>query len=73
MKTKIEVNLKPFIVPNFVVADEGKEGDDRSWPLEALDAETLDRMCNDFRDGVFKKAKKQQPARCAVHSAGGGQ
>lgn len=71
MKAKLELELRPFTVPNFVLVDppikqEGStvDSDATSYPLEAIDAETLDRMCDQFRDAVFKKAKKQQPARC---------
>lgn len=63
MKTTIEVTLKPFTVPNFVVVESmpGKDG----LPLSALDSLTLDRMCSEFRIAVFKKAGKEQPPTCA--------
>ena len=64
MKAKIDVELQPFMVPNFVRlcaarAENEKEAD--AIPLSALDSMTLDRLCDDFRDAVFKKAGKQQP------------
>jgi hypothetical protein len=67
MKATIEVKLRPFTVPNFVIAESdtaAAKDDGVSYPISALDAATLDQMCSDFRDGVFKKAGKQQPPRC---------
>lgn len=62
MKAKIEIELKPFNIPNFAIAERHEPGDDeRSFPLALIDANTLDRMCEDFRNAVFKKAGKQQP------------
>lgn len=66
MKATIEVRLRPFIVPNFVIAESdtaAAKDDGVSYPLTAIDAETLDRMCSEFRDAVFKKASRQQPPR----------
>lgn len=66
MKTQIEIDLKPFTVPNFVIAandlkarEEGCEN--QSFPLAYLSSETLDQMCREFRDAVFEKAGKRQP------------
>lgn len=65
MKTFIEVKLKPFGVPNFVVRDSdpvaGRE--QQSFPLSELSAETLEAMCEEFTREVFKKANKQRPPR----------
>lgn len=62
MKTKIEVEIKPFIIPNFVTI----EGDEnaKGVPLSALDSYALDKLCTDFREGVFGKAGKSQPPIC---------
>lgn len=69
MKVKIEVIIKPFIVPNFVI-QEVMPGDRQDGftategiPLSMIDADTLWRMCSDFTDAVFKKAGKEQPPR----------
>jgi len=67
MRATLQVELQPFLVPNFVRAV-GKVGLKQDglqelpgYPLSDLDAETLSRLCDDFRDEVFKKAGKQQP------------
>lgn len=71
MKATLEVTLKPFTVPNFVLVEEAPvsrgEGFSPSEgiPLSALDSLTLDRLCNQFRAEVFKKAGKEQPPTCA--------
>jgi hypothetical protein len=62
MKTKIEVDLAPFTVPNFVRVEEEDTGKERTAiALSELDSLTLDQMCREFRDNVFKKAGKQTP------------
>lgn len=66
MKTKIELDLKPFTAPNFVLAvNPDPVGQDFSYPLSIIDAVTLERMCDDFRNSVFEKAKKSPPPRDA--------
>lgn len=57
MKALVELNLKPFTVPNFAVSD-GFEG---SQPLRALSDETLYAMCKEFVQSVYKKANKKNP------------
>jgi|KBSMisStandDraft_5_1062788.scaffolds.fasta_scaffold213064_5 hypothetical protein len=70
MKAKIEIELQPFTVPNFVLTvQEPRPKQDGiqetpKYPLSELDPETLDKLCDEFRDAVFAKAGKQQPARC---------
>ena len=67
MRIKIEREIKPFQVPNFVViVTEPKprqEGfhPENSIPLSDLDASTLWKLCDDFKDSVFRKAGKAQP------------
>lgn len=67
MKATIEINLKPFNVPNYVIADsKPKPRDDgfeeeKKYHLSDLDSGTLLKLCNDFKDSVFKKAGKQHP------------
>lgn len=67
MSIEIRIQLKPFTVPNFVIA-EGRinprqEGFKKlpSYPLSELSSETLDEMCAEFRRGVFAKAGKPLP------------
>lgn len=69
MKTKIEIDLKPFKTPNFVLVNEkvGERqdgvGEVRSFPLSELDSDTLEQLCEDFTNEIFKKTKKQRPER----------
>ena len=61
---KHTIELHPFMVPNFVrqVAPVGKRED--GWqetpaiPLAELSVETLEALCAEFREGVFRKAGK---------------
>ncbi len=58
MKVKIETELKPFTVPNYVI----KKGDhDSSYHLSELSAEDLEIMCDEFKQAVFEKAGKSRP------------
>lgn len=61
IKATIEVTLRPFTVPNFVLCERPDDGPEPCYPLSEVDAITLDRLCNEFRDAVFAKAGKQQP------------
>ncbi len=67
MKATLQIELQPFLVPNFVraVGKPGKREDGlqepHAYPLSDLDPSTLDRLCSDFRDEVFRKAGKSQP------------
>ena len=71
MKTTIDIEIKPFVVPNFVVQilPVGKKDD--GWkpsegiPLSELSSETLYKLCKDFTDDVFQKAGKPQPPKAA--------
>ena len=69
MKATIELELKPFSVPNYVLTvpkiGERQDGlvEAPKYALKDLDVETLDQLCNEFRDSVFKKANKDQPTR----------
>ena len=63
MKTKIEVKLKSFSIPNFVLIDDDHKtttGEDRTLPLSMIDSLTLEKMCEEFTNSVFRKAKKKQ-------------
>lgn len=65
MKALIEVKLKPFTVPDFVLADESPKerqygfSEGRAYALSELDAETLEALCWKFKQEVFAKAGKQ--------------
>ena len=70
MKAQIEIELQPFEVPNFVLTVQEprpkQEGfqETPKYPLSHLSPETLERLCNEFRDAVFAKAGKQHPPKC---------
>lgn len=65
----MNVTLKPFTVPNFVIAErppvrrEDGFREAPSYPLSEVDAEELSAMCDAFRAGVFQKAGKMDPRR----------
>lgn len=67
MEVNIKLKLKPFTTPNFVLVDEPSKprgegfSEGRKFALSELDAETLERMCDDFTREVFKKSGKQRP------------
>lgn len=69
MKVNINVELKPFTVPHFVLTVSApkprQEGftESQKYALSDLDASILDKLCNQFRDDVFDKAGKRQPPR----------
>ena len=58
------IKLQPFRVPNFVLTDPkiGKREDGfyekPKYALNELDAATLDLLCEQFREDVFRKAGK---------------
>ena len=63
----MKLKLKPWIVPNFVCAEQKvglrQEGfkEPPKWHVSECDAETLDAMCKEFRRGVFANAQKDDP------------
>lgn len=67
MEVNIKMKLKPFMVPNYVIAEvEAKprqEGFQEAYKLRLsdLDSLALDKLCREFRGSVFRKAGKQQP------------
>lgn len=67
MKATLDVELEPFTVPNFVRIrhPDPKAEDIITVPIGTVDSLTLDRMCNEFRDSVFKKAGRTPPPTCA--------
>lgn len=63
MKPPFEWALRPFQVPNYVVAECPQDG---PWgaigfALKDIDAEALAQLCNEFRAAVFAKAGKADP------------
>lgn len=61
----IEVSLKPFMVPNYVIEQTPGEEEGRSIKLSELDPITLAQLCREFTTEVFKRAGKSQPPGCA--------
>lgn len=64
MKIKLELHIKPFNVPNYVLASIPGQ-DDTTIPLKQVSADDLDKLCDDFRNAVFRNAGKQQPPEAA--------
>jgi hypothetical protein len=67
MKVKLDVELKPFNVPSFVFIgtpprsrEEGVKFDS-GIALRDVSAETLEKLCEEFTNAVFKKAGKHRP------------
>lgn len=67
MAIETQIKLQHFRVPNFVLTEPnvGRREDGFSeapkYALNELDAATLDLLCDQFREDVFKKAGKQDP------------
>jgi len=67
MKAKLDVELKPFNVPNFVIIGsllrpEGERDKfENGIAISNVSAEALEKLCEEFTDAVFKKAGKQRP------------
>jgi len=62
MKTTLELEVKLWSPPNFVNAkNPDGVGQDFSIPLTQVDANTLERLCDEYRDAIFEKAGKRRP------------
>jgi len=67
MKIKMEVDLVPMTVPNYVIAvtPPGKRQDGFAegpkYKLSELSEQVLSQLCNEFRAEIFKKAGKDDP------------
>jgi len=62
MKAAITVDLKPFTVPNYVIVkNTGKSGQVKQYALGELDADLLERLCEEFTNSIFKRAGKKRP------------
>lgn len=65
----MNIELQPWQTPNFVIGvisarsrQEGFKPDTApKWALKEVDAETLAKMCDDFRAEIFRKANKPDP------------
>lgn len=69
MKVKIEIDLQPFSVPNFVltVPKRGRHEDELpKYALADLDSDTLFDLCAEFVSDIYKKADKRQPASIVI-------
>lgn len=72
MKATIEVKIKPFQVPDFVLAEtEAKlkqEGmtEVPKYALSDLSVDTLEALCEKFTKSVFEKAGKGRPPQVCV-------
>jgi hypothetical protein len=67
IKANVELSLEPFMTPNHVrISPDGTNAISiATLPLKEIDANTLDRLCEQFRTDVFNKAGKSQPDRSA--------
>ena len=69
----MKVELKPWMVPNFVTAKMSsrirQEGyiEGMKWALVEVDADALAEQCDQFRAEVFRKAGKPDPANISGH------
>ena len=68
MEVSINIKLRPFTVPNYVLVEQkahpkqdGFSPDGLKYHLSDLDSITLDRLCDEFRAAVFKKANRGIP------------
>jgi hypothetical protein len=69
MRLTIDVEIQDFQTPNFVVPVQriGKKEDgpglelSQSIPLRDVPVDLLDRLCENFRREVFRKAERPDP------------
>ena len=73
----MNIKLQPWITPNFAIGvmparprQEGFNPDAApKWALKEVEAETLAKMCDEFRADIFRKAGKPDPANNPVTDA----
>lgn len=65
MRVAVTLDIVPFTVPNAVYLEKPMSPDNKI-PLTELDSKTLDRLCDEFRNGVFRVAGAEQPPRQAL-------
>lgn len=58
LKPEMNVRLKPWVTPNFVVVD---LPDGSACHVRDVDPRVLSAMCDRFRVDVFEKAGKADP------------
>lgn len=65
MSIKLNIELKPFQVPNYVMVkqkvglrQDGVSFDSPKYHVKDLDVDTLSQLCDEFRAAVFSKAEK---------------
>lgn len=69
---EMKIKLKPMRVPNYILSEPvvSKREDGIQEPpkfaLSEIDAETLDLLCDKFREDVFKKADVIDPRKRTV-------
>ncbi len=64
MKVQINIIINPFSVPDYVTTNKEHFIPKTSCggiPLSYLDEITLEKMCDEFRTNIFKKAGKNRP------------
>ena len=62
MKTKVDLDTVPFDIPRkIMVKSPTTSGPDIELPLCAFDGCTLERMCQEFTDAIFKTSGVQRP------------
>ena len=73
IKLDSHIEVQPFRVPNFAMLKKTVSTDldrDEKVPLAAISAEDLERLCDNFRSEVFRKAGKEFPPKacnCDCH------
>jgi hypothetical protein len=62
IKANVELSFEPFMTPNFVrISPDGNNAIlIATLPLKEINANTLDRLCDQFRTDIFKKAGKSK-------------
>lgn len=65
IKMTINIKLMPFSVPNFVHEETSRAVSQQNncYPLSEVSSDELSDMCDDFRNQVFRKAQRPDPAR----------
>ena len=68
MSVCIELKLKPFTTPNFILVEEPPKSrhlgfqEGRKFSLTEIGALELSALCDKFRSDIFKKAGKTDPS-----------
>ena len=61
MDVNIKIKVKPFAVPNFVLVESDGPEPPQTFALSQMSANALEKLCDQFKCEVFKKAKKSPP------------